>query len=137
MADHGDQATQMADRGEPYILKSLINDLPLSTEDTDGKIIITCVEFWGRFLFFAYGDTADINRWQSIHWNVGIRDPSLCFTTGRFQFPRDHFDTGLKDTADDSGISESFQRRSTSIDSTVIQQGVHPLQRNSDISYLT
>ena len=34
----------------PYVLKSLLEDVPLSAADGDGQsIVINCIEFWGMF----------------------------------------------------------------------------------------
>lgn len=32
----------------PYVLRKVLDEIPLATEDTDGPISITCVEFWSR-----------------------------------------------------------------------------------------
>lgn len=34
----------------PYILRELLNELPLATEDTNADIHITCVEYWSKAL---------------------------------------------------------------------------------------
>lgn len=33
----------------PYILRELLAELPLATEDTDEDAYITCVEYWSKF----------------------------------------------------------------------------------------
>ena len=34
----------------PYVLRQLLDDLPLATEDPDADIHITCVEYWSKVL---------------------------------------------------------------------------------------
>ena len=35
----------------PYVLRSLLDNVPLTSEDSNEDVYITCVEYWGKLLF--------------------------------------------------------------------------------------
>jgi len=56
-----------------YVLREVIDDIPLSADGPEDNVFITCVEYWGM----TSNQTASLNpssnmydRWQSIHRHV-------------------------------------------------------------------
>lgn len=55
----------------PYILRPLVEDVPLSAEEDVTDIQITCVELWGQsakpcYLFHSLGNSSSVHINQSL-----------------------------------------------------------------------
>lgn len=141
MASDGGQGPRRRRRtghpgNEPYVLRSLFEDVPLATDDSS-DVYITCVEYWGK-LSQSY-DTRPkssrltqvmIFRTKPLHWNISSRDITLRQPPRRLgRFKRPNVYTSITITHPISNRTGGrTQRCSTNRHTCFSKQGLHPLQ---------
>lgn len=78
------ESTQPTAGTGPFVLRALLEDLPLSADGDRDDIEINCVEFLGTqtsFLFLLLYLT--LSRAESLRGNICFRSPPFCTNTSR------------------------------------------------------
>ena len=73
----------------PYVLRQLLDDLPLATEDPNADVHITCVEYWSkvltRFTMLSYWNSPINCPFKQMTTSISVLPPRRSYTSSAFR----------------------------------------------------